>query len=259
MPVPTPLSADPGAILDVLIGVDDTDNLTSRGTGFRARELATLLTTRGLARIAGITRHQLLVDPRIPYTSHNSALCLSVAIDPARIDDVADYCRDYLARESAPGSDAGLCIAERGGLDPEVLAYGGRAKRVVLTQDIARELAARRGILLEGLTGDQGGVIGALAAVGLRATEGDGRFVWLPGIRELSGAMMVDALCQATDIDEIRSLTGGRVSGRDRIDTSPWPRPVLIAGRAVLLVQKAEENDARIDWRLAPKELVKRY
>jgi len=247
------------AFSDVLIGIDDTDNLTSRGTGFRARELETLLTTRGLARVRGITRYQLLVDPRISYTSHNSSLCLSMEIEPARIDDVTDFCRDYLARESAPGSDAGLCVAERTGLDSELLAYGGRAKREVLTQEIATELAARRGIFLEGLTGDHGGIIGALAAVGLRATEGDGRFVWLPGIRDLSGAMVAEALCHTTDIDEIRSVTGGHVSGRDRIDTSPWPRPVLIEGRAVLLVQQAEENDARIDWRLAPKELVKRY
>ncbi len=53
-----------------LIGIDDTDNLESRGTGFRARQLAQQLQQRGLARLRGVTRHQLFVSPEIPYTSH---------------------------------------------------------------------------------------------------------------------------------------------------------------------------------------------
>ncbi len=56
------------------IGIDDTDNDTSlwhwpawrRRLGIR-REIE----SRG-AKVNGITRHQFLVDPRIPYTSHNS-------------------------------------------------------------------------------------------------------------------------------------------------------------------------------------------
>ena len=62
--------------IDLLIGIDDTDNLDTRGTGYRARTLAQGLVDAGLAAVHGITRHQLLVDPRIPYTSHNSSACL---------------------------------------------------------------------------------------------------------------------------------------------------------------------------------------
>ncbi|MFQ5784305.1 MAG: hypothetical protein ACE5H8_05715 [Alphaproteobacteria bacterium] len=242
-----------------LIGIDDTDNLESRGTGFRARKLGVWLAARGLGEVRGITRHQLLVDPRIPYTSHNSSLCLSIEAEPARLDEIARFCRDYLARESAPGSDAGLCVAENARIGSAVKAYGVRAKREVLNRRSAMDLAEREEIVLEGVTGDHGGVIGALAAIGLRATEGDGRFVWLPGLRELSGVLTAEALYRTTDIDEIQTVSGRRVPDQDRIDTSPWPRPVLIEGRAVLLVQEMEENDASIDWRLAPKDIVKRY
>ena len=35
-----------------LIGIDDTDNLESRGTGFRARQLSARLDEAGLAREA---------------------------------------------------------------------------------------------------------------------------------------------------------------------------------------------------------------
>jgi hypothetical protein len=42
------------------------------------------------------------------------------------------------------------------------------------------------------------------------------------------------------------------------VDLGPWPRAVLIDGRAVLLVERAD-HDEPDSWRAAPKELVKRY
>src|SRR5512145_396199 len=94
-----------------LIGIDDTDNLESRGTGHRVRQMADYLVEIGLVLPLGITRHQLLVDPQIPYTSHNSSACLSVETDEKRIGTLWEACRDYLLAECAPGSDAGLCLA----------------------------------------------------------------------------------------------------------------------------------------------------
>ena len=54
----------------IYIGMDDTDNKTSRGTGRLARAVAATLSEQ--LEVWGVTRHQLLVDPRVPYTSHNS-------------------------------------------------------------------------------------------------------------------------------------------------------------------------------------------
>ena len=90
-------------MMHYLIGIDDTDNLETRGTGHRVRQLADWLAENHLADSKGITRHQLLVDPRIPYTSHNSSACLSVDIENA--DDVWEASREFLLRESAIGSD----------------------------------------------------------------------------------------------------------------------------------------------------------
>jgi hypothetical protein len=242
-----------------LVGVDDTDDLDSRGTGHLVREIGAKLAARGVATVHGVSRHQLLFDRRIPYTSHNSSLCLDAEI---AVDDVAallDCCRAHLRAESAPGSDAGLCIVEWQKIAPAVVEFGRRAKVEILTQDEARSLAAREGILLEGLTGDQGGVIGALAAVGLRKTDNDGRFNWRPGIRELSGVVSVEQLLRTTGIDAVRSLSGRAVQAGETIDVSPWPRSILTEGRAVLLVEEAGEEDGTCDWRLARKDIIKRY
>src|SRR5690242_12631799 len=97
--------------VNVLIGIDDTDNLQSRGTGFLAQRLLASLEEEGLGSGAGATRHQLLVDPRIPYTSHNSSACICWNGGPEpRVDEIVRRCGELLEAESAPGSDPGLIV-----------------------------------------------------------------------------------------------------------------------------------------------------
>jgi hypothetical protein len=239
----------------ILIGVDDTDNLESRGTGYCARRLGEELEAEGLAVVQSITRHQLLVDPRIPYTSHNSAACL--AVEAEQFGGLTEYCRNYLLRASAPGADAGLCLAgwEQAA---NVQAFGRLAKREVLVDTAALDLAREHGICLEGLTGTRGGVIGALAAVGLRAEGNDGRCLWLRGLRELAGIQTAAQLCQAAPINRIERVAGGEVPPAARIDVGTWPRPILRAGQMVLLVEEADPHDDS-EWRIAGKEIVRQY
>jgi len=62
-----------------LIGLDDTDTLEcERGTGKLARGLVKILPEG--CKLWGVLRQQLLIDERIPYTSHNSAACAVVDI-----------------------------------------------------------------------------------------------------------------------------------------------------------------------------------
>lgn len=249
------------ASLDLLVGIDDTDNLESRGTGFRVRRLAMLLEQNGLAEIAGITRHQLFVSPLIPYTSHNSSACMRVTVDEERREDLIEFCRDYLLKECAEGSDAGLCVAEKSKVGPEVQQYGRLAKTEVFTQKQSRELAARHDFFLEGLTGDQGGVIGALAAAGLRAEGRDGRFIGLRGIRELAiEDYGLARLLAETDIEAVQTVDGLSITGPEAmISMSDWVRPVLLNGKATLLVEKKDGDKQSNHWRAAPKTVIKSH
>jgi hypothetical protein len=242
-----------------LIGIDDTDNPDSRGTGFRARQLGARLGEAGLAETLGITRHQLYVHPDIPYTSHNSSACLDVRLQDVPVAALVDYCRDYLATESADGSDAGFCIAAYEVIPDEVVAFGRAAKGTILTQEQARERAAAAAFHLEGVTGDHMGIIGALSAVGLRRSGHDGRFIWARGVRELSGTAVVEDLLADTGIDSVETVDGRPVPGKARLCVDPWPRPVLLNGKAVLLAQEANETSAAYDWQLLPKDAIRRY
>jgi hypothetical protein len=239
-----------------LVAIDDTDNLESRGTGYRSRQLCDAIGAAGIGRGLGVTRHQLLVDPRIPYTSHNSSACLEIEAPADAAAALFALGREFLLRESAPGSDAGLAVIDVGAVPEAVMAFGGRAKREVLTREEAEEVAAAAGILRDGLTGTGGGVIGAVAAVGLRAAGSDGRYLWLPGLREVRGVHTVAELRDLASIAEVRDLRGVPVGDTERVDVGDWPRPILLEGRAVLLVEEAEHDDC--GWRSAPRDLVKR-
>ena len=235
-----------------LIGIDDTDNLESRGTGHRARQLADTLALKKLAKPLGITRHQLLVSPEIPYTSHNSSACLLVDANPEQENEIWDACCDFLLAESAPGSDAGLCVAKWESVLPEICNFGQRAKQVVLTQMEAAQIALNNGIRLQGLTGTHGGIIGALAGVGLHRQGNDGRFLWLPGLRELSGWHTVAEICECGKIDGIRPLGGANLPSEIMVDIGEWVRPILSDGQAILYVE--EQNN---EWHILPKERIK--
>jgi len=242
-----------------LIGIDDTDNPDSRGTGFRARQLGMRLAEAGLGQLLGITRHQLFVHPDIPYTSHNSSACLSLQADAAPAEALQDFCRDYLAAESADGSDAGLCIAPYENISKAIMKWGAKAKKEVLFLQDATELAKDHKLYLEGFTGTLIGQIGALAAVGLRKSGNDGRFIWLQGARELrdfdAGVYTANELIWETGIEFVQTLDGTLVPGRDKIACNGWTRPVLLNNSAVLLVEKI--NFADYGWKTIAKEHIR--
>lgn len=245
---------------DLLVGIDDTDNLESRGTGFRVRQLAMQLEQNNLAKMAGITRHQLFVSPQIPYTSHNSSACMRLTVARHDLEKLTSFCRNYLQHECAEGSDAGLCIAETAAVGAAIHRFGRRAKSEVLTQQDSRILAKQHGFFLQGLTGDQGGVIGALAAIGLRGEGRDGRFIGLRGIRELAvKSYSLAQLRECTDIEAVETLEGKQISEpAAKVWITDWARPVLLNGKATLLVEKNDDNQD-YQWRVVPKTVIKTY
>jgi hypothetical protein len=221
----------------VLIGIDDTDNRQSPGTGKLARQLVAELERMG-GLFLGTTGHQFLVDARIPYTGHNRGIC--VAVDWAGELEDLEFVFDLVRGWSAEGSDPGVCLAMAEDVGPDVVAWGERALREVLTMEEAVGLAQRGGLRLRGLGGTGGGVIGALASVGLRVGGSEGRFVDLPGLRELGETVTVERLAQMGIELEYRTGGGEEVclaGAKDVCKTRGWVRPRLVRGLPVLGVR----------------------
>lgn len=243
-----------------LIGIDDTDNLESRGTGHRARQLARTLETREMGQVVSVTRHQLLVHPDIPYTSHNSSACLTLKPAGPKVTGpgLQVLCAEFLERDCAPGSDPGLCVASQVAAD-RVSSFGRRAKTEIVTKGEALGLARELGIHLSEHGGTGGGVIGALAAVGLCAGGTDGRYLYLRGIRDLAGEHSAAEIMTLSDIDEITTLDGSHPAPSDPVDVGTWFRPVRLGGRAVLLVQPVESGGTTKSWRILDRQEIKQY
>jgi len=198
------------------IGLDDTDNLESRGTGH-----------------LGVTRHQLLVDPRVPCTKNNSCAAIALEangdVDPSAL---LEQVRQWMLDDLQPGSDPGLCVARM--VPAAITEFGQRVQRQLVTQAEARAMAEAHGIPLVGLGGDEGGVIGALAAVGLAAGGDDGRYVLVGHSRDLAGLQPVPALLEA-GITAVQTLDGQPVI--DGLVQTDKLRPARRGGRPIAVVQ----------------------
>jgi hypothetical protein len=227
------------------VAFDDTDTLDAdRGTGKLARWFAAELPDG--CSVWGVVRQQLLVHPDVPYTSHNSAAVVVIAVDPARgemawsdlIDDVVARAAAHLERHALPGSDPGLCVAYDGCPTlPALEAFGRRAAVAVVTQ--ADALAAAEGAHLSGHGGTNDGLIGAAAGVGLTVAGWNGRLIeYVRPLRDFPDPVTVATLEEA-DIVVVSTDRDAPVPQPDElIATHGWLRPRLWGSRAVLPVAR---------------------
>lgn len=252
--------------VDLLIGIDDTDDQFSPGTGRRARALVRELAAAGLGSGAGATRHQLLVDDRVPYTSHNSSACLawrSPGADPHAVrEEIIRHVAGFLERVCPPAADPGLAVAIPADLTDigPLVEFGRQAKHEVLQRVQARRLGEELGVHVSGHGGTHDGMLGALAAVGLQLSGDDGLFITVPGLENLPAEATVDELRAAVPIDDARDGSGRRPEPGELIELGDWVRPVLLGGRAVLLLDPPLQHpDGRRRWRTAPRSVVKKH
>ena len=241
--------------MQVLISIDDTDDLESPGTGELASEIARMIEMRGWGKTSFVTRHQLLIHPDIPYTSHNSAMCFPAMLEPGCREIVISAAADFLKRQSAPGSDPGLCVAALPS-DSTLVDFGLAAKRSVLTKNDAYGLAKRLRIHLSEHGGSGQGVVGALAGAGLRLGGNDGRMRGTLPLPRAADRISVADLLAFEHVDAVETRDGQalpddatvRVFG-DKIKT------VMIGGRSVLLVT-SDPQGGEGTWRnFSPREL----
>lgn len=246
----------------LLLAIDDTDDLESRGTGHLAEDIAREVERNGWGRRSYITRHQLLVHPDVPYTSHNSAMCFEADVDAGCVEPLVALAVATLERERAPASDPGLCVLTEAALGaaPELAAWGQAAKTTVLRKADALALARRVGVHLSEHGGTGQGVVGALAAVGLRLHGRDGRVRGGLSIAASGATASVREIRAHPHVAGVRSLAGDVVpQDQDRVLLGEKVKAVMLDGGPVVLLIPAgpERGDAR--WQTCPKELLRGY
>ena len=224
----------------IIVGIDDTDTIDSPGTNQLAKAIVQKVATEW--RCVRIVRHQLLDDPRVHYTSQNGSA--SISFEPrngASMESLLQTCRDVMLEWYVPGSDPGLCIVAA--VPPAITDFGKRCKSQLVSRQDARDMAAQHGIHLEGLGGTEGGMIGALAAVGLAATVDDGRIVQLGEWPDDLSGWQSSEVIRARDIDVVEVDTERPIENV-MVDVGKHLRPNLRKGRNVVFVRPSESDPA---------------
>ena len=250
--------------MKILLSIDDTDNLDSPGTGHLLDKLKKEIEELGWGKSSRITRHQLFVHPKVPYTSHNSAMCCEIDLKENRIKTLIEYGQKFLEKISAPGSDPGLGVLSLDSLtktDKDLLiSFGQQSKKKVLTKKEAYSLAKKINLHLSEHGGTGDGIIGALAALGLRLSGYDGRYKgWFSAPKE-NGVLTVETLCSWPEIDEVRTIDKkDKLSDQTKVLLKGKLKTILWDYKSILLVEKSDHKDKGINWQSCPKEKIKMF
>lgn len=223
------------------IGIDDTDAADAPGTGTLARALVAHVEGSGFGTSLGVTRHQLWESDKVPATDGNR--CYAVVIETDRdILDVEDLAVAFVRAQSAREANPGIAVLSRHSDMPHALAFGRRTQLELMKIDEAERYAAESNVLVRGLGGSRAGMIGALAAAGLRGGGKDGRYSDLRGIRDLSGRVTAGEIRARTAIEHILNEDGEELDRDDAIDTLDWIRPRIEEGRPVLRLRRSRDD-----------------
>lgn len=232
------------------LSFDDTDNTETPGTGHLLQDFLDSLPYD----CAFISRHQLFVHSDVPYTSHNSAMCALIS-ESADFNLLVSDASAYLRSHSAPGSDPGLCVADcQNLLRPErIVEWGYRAKKEILQKSEAYSLANECGVHLSEQGGDGQGVVGALAAVGLRISGNDGR---VKGKKQVSeNILSAGALLEATGFDRVCAYGIGQLPEHASVKTDGNVVKAVYQNYCSTVLTVFEEGV----YRLLTKEQLKCY
>ncbi len=227
----------------ILIGIDDTDIEGSKGTNQLAKAIVSELSNDW--KCERIVQHQLLDDKRIPYTSRNG--CVSILLNHREQETVDEdqlvllihQVREVMKQWYIKGSDPGLCVCPCENVSSSVVEFGYRCQFEVVSQADALKVADEAQIHLEGLGGSNGGLIGALAAVGLGHRGNDGRVVQIGEWSEdLVGCQTISTIqsrgVKVSNIQTDEWLTDGLVELNKKL------RPNLRDNEIVLFVHENE-------------------
>jgi hypothetical protein len=202
----------------IFIGIDDTDTATSKGTGFLSRELAKKIESNNLGKVVNITRHQLFVSDKIKYTNRNNSACIEVLTCQKEL--LIKFCREIILDATGSESKPVIVYAESNIISKNIIDFGCKAKTSVQNIKDAVKLAKDSELIVDFLRSGKNGIIGAIAAIGLRATGNDGRVIWVNGyeIKGLAGTYMVGEVYCRTHVDAIRTADGYKVPTNASID-----------------------------------------
>lgn len=227
--------------MKLYIGIDDTDSIEQGATGESAKQMMKMI-ENNWGECRGLTRHQLFLHPDIAYTSHNSSMCFIADVEAIYIKELIKEAGRFLETYSAPGSDPGLCVAVEEYLcdNSRLIAFGYDTKKKIMDKCAAYNLAGKLDIHLSEHGGTGDGIIGALAAVGLRMTDNDGRFQGRLNLKYPGAIMTVEEIISNSPTETVCSIDSYQLKSDEKVVLGNKLKTVLLDGKCTLLVYRRE-------------------
>lgn len=164
--------------MKIFAAIDDSRQLDGGKAGETASLLGKFIEENGWGKCSTPSRHRLYPHPDTACKKHNTARSFSADIDEQYLADFIDYACKLVRSTGTSDSNAGLVVAIPELMEnlDELIEYAYRVKEGLVSQDEALRFKNKPGLYLFELNGSGRGIIGALAAAGLRITGNDGQF-----------------------------------------------------------------------------------
>lgn len=224
------------------ICIDDTDEIGSViSTGMLAKNLAEFI-EKNYSLTTFISRHQLLIDDRIEYTSHNSSMCFTTFLTSEEKEKFIQFAINYLDETSVASAKPGfaICFEDEISDISEFIKYGLRAKSEVLEINDAFDEAKKQNISLFGIRKEHIGVIGALAGISLRLDGNDGRVKGKVKLKE--GLAVVKEILENKEIEAVIDSEFKSLNLDERVLIKGSIKLIVKNSQAVLLVSKNKDG-----------------
>lgn len=224
-----------------LLCIDDTDELGGEiSTGSLAEDIASHISS--FAKTSFITRHQLLLDPLINYTSHNSSMCLVAEISKEEREKVLNFALELISSKCAKSAEPGVAAAFQDEIAniSELINFGKSAKQVLINIEQAKRVANEQNVFLKALKPNTRGVIGALAGIGLRLSGDDGKI--RGKFKQNAKCLSVGELLKLPYIEAVLDEDFTLLKNSEMINLDEALKPIFWDHKATLLVKKVSNG-----------------
>lgn len=225
--------------MKIYVALDDSRQLDGGKAGQTASLLGKYIEARGWGQSAIPSRHRLYPHPETGCKKHNTARSFAADIDGKNLNEFIDYACQLVKSTGTPDSNAGLAIAVPELMDnpDELIQYAYRVKEEMVDKAEAMELAARPGLHVFEINGSGNGVIGALAAVGLRMTGNDGQF--RGKLQVGSGEDYIASVKEIVDntyVEQVKNMDYENISDFEYVRMGEKVKVVLLDHKYTLMV-----------------------
>ncbi len=225
--------------MKIFVAIDDSRQLDGGKAGVTASLLTQAIEDNGWGKCAIPSRHRLYSHPDTGCKKHNTARSFSADIEAKYLQEFIDYACNLIKLSGTPDSNTGLAIVipELMENTDDLLDYAYRAKEDIVSKNEALAFAEKPGFYLFELSGSGQGIIGALAAAGLRITGNDGQFRGKLQLSKVENYVAtVSEIIYNTYVEQVKNMDMENIGDDEYVRMGEKVKVVLLDNKYTLMV-----------------------